>query len=64
MIKPDFDITKHEWSDKNLSFQQYDGIISLERSVEFLGYSIDTDLNKDDVIALARHFKLKPEDLT
>jgi len=58
----DFDITKHEWTDGDLA----ETFVNAEH-IEFV--MDDSGVNamyirKDDAIALARHFKLKPGDLT
>jgi len=56
-IEP-FDITKHEWYDSEPCEIEEDGSLSL--------YPTEDDilrLFREDAIALAKHFKLTPEDL-
>ncbi len=64
-IKPEekpFDITKHEWSDKNLfsdGSMYQDKLQIVEHDADGMVY-----LSKLDSIALAKHFKLTAEDLS
>ena len=62
-LKPDFDITQHEWSDVDIT-----GALPLDNYLILDAYLSGEDeqvhLEKSDAIAIARHFKLKPEDLT
>ena len=61
--KADFDITKHEWDDEDIKLDA-DPISS---SVDFLIAQNEDGqmyLLKSDAIALAKHFKLTPGDLT
>ncbi len=61
--KPDFDITKHEWSDKNLfsDGSMYQGKLQIVENDVIDGI---VHLSKADTIALAKHFKLTAEDLS
>lgn len=56
-----FDITQHEWSDITMTGYQAaklaNGCLCLN------GASKSKILNRDDAIAIAKHFKLKAEDL-
>jgi len=63
MIKPDFDITKHEWSDDPITYLDNDAS-GVELEAASSAWFVNFYLDKSDAIALARHFKLKPEDLT
>ena len=63
IAKP-FDITKHEWSEYNQLSSETDSecvVIDVDNCpYGWAGFS----MYKDDAIALAKHFKLTPEDLT
>ena len=59
----EFDITKHEWSDKNLfsDGSMYQGKLQIVENDVIDGI---VHLSKADTIALAKHFKLTAEDLS
>lgn len=54
-----FDITQHEWSCGSFYSSKVNGdSVILEGD-----YCVDYTVNKSDAIAIAKHFKLKAEDL-
>lgn len=56
----DFDITQHQWSDEFVSVETANtdsDVIRLDNDM----YLVDID--KDDAIAIAKHFNLTAEDL-
>lgn len=62
IAKPDFDITKHKWSDEPITYLDNDasGVeLRATESAWFVNFYID----KSDAIALAKHFKLTEADL-
>ena len=62
-VKP-FDITKHEWSDREIELLPYSCSFNRARIAIGINGNEEGRLNKNDAIALAKHFKLTPEDLT
>ena len=60
-MRDSFDITKHEWSDCDIDSATPDGgeLFIDDRDYEISSISI----NKDDAIAIAKHFGLTAEDL-
>jgi len=63
VTKPDFDITQHEWSDDPIKYLDNDSSGVELRATESAWF-VNFYLDKSDAIALARHFKLTPGDLT
>ena len=55
-----FDISKHEFSDERIEFSQDEGGLLVE--IEDF-YHVAACINKNDAIAIAKHFKLTVEDL-
>ena len=55
----DFDITKHEWSDTSI----WDCHAGADE-VQLENPELETNFEKLDAIALAKHFKLTAEDLS
>jgi len=62
-VKPDFDITKHEWSDDPIKYLDNDAS-GVELRATDSAWFVNFYLDKSDSIALAKYFKLTPEDLT
>ena len=60
----EFDIIKHEWSDREVELLPYGCSLSKIRIAIAVNGNEEARLNKEDAIALAKHFKLTPEDLT
>ena len=58
-----FDITKHEWSDKDITGAK-GGSDWLHINLSSYCLKTGAQLNKEDTIALAKHFKLTAEDLS
>lgn len=56
IIRKPFDITQHEFSDE---FTYFDFELHKDRG----GIIIDGEVNRGDIIAIAKHFKLTAEDL-
>ena len=67
MSGKEFDITQHEFSDSNITHDGDTLNITHEQWGGFLdGYSVETlylEFNKQDAIAIAKHFNLTAEDL-
>ena len=61
IVKEPFDITKHEWSDGDLSFDFIDGDGDI--ILDCLGDCGGLFISKKDAIAIAKHFGLTAEDL-
>jgi len=59
----DFDITQHEWSDTPIKYLDNDAS-GVELEATESAWFVNFYLDKSDAIALAKHFKLTPEDLT
>lgn len=60
MSEKEFDITQHEWSDSFISVESLNtdsDVIRLDNDMYLV------DINKDDAIAISKHFKLTAEDL-
>ena len=60
MSEKEFDIAQHEWSDSDIRYSHRSGE---ELYFDINGTQLPIFVDKQDAIAMAKHFKLTAEDL-